>query len=104
LLPLDPPPPMNEEARHVIDRLTMKYRFAAFTQLAAVDSATAEAKRHRAEQEIYVGGGTSGFDAPVILDPPRAVRTELKPSAADIGSAVHLVLEHLDFARKCDAP
>jgi ATP-dependent helicase/nuclease subunit A len=31
------------------------------------------------------------------------VRTELKPSAAEIGSATHLVLEHLDFRRACDS-
>jgi ATP-dependent helicase/nuclease subunit A len=28
--------------------------------------------------------------------------TELKPVAADVGTAYHLVLQHLDFARPCD--
>jgi ATP-dependent helicase/nuclease subunit A len=31
------------------------------------------------------------------------VRTELKPNAADVGSATHLVLQHLDFLRPCNA-
>ena len=36
------------------------------------------------------------------LELPRAVRIEFKPTAADIGSATHLVLQHLDFQRQCD--
>jgi ATP-dependent helicase/nuclease subunit A len=34
---------------------------------------------------------------------PRCVSEETKPSPTEIGSATHLVLEHLDFARPCDA-
>ena len=37
------------------------------------------------------------------LELPRAVQTSIKPSAADVGSATHLVLQHLDFNQPCDA-
>jgi ATP-dependent helicase/nuclease subunit A len=33
---------------------------------------------------------------------PRSLETEFKPTATEIGSATHLLLEHLDFTRPCD--
>jgi ATP-dependent helicase/nuclease subunit A len=38
-----------------------------------------------------------------ILAAPRVASSELKPVAADVGTAYHLVLQHLDFTRPCDA-
>src|SRR5207253_2486310 len=34
---------------------------------------------------------------------PRSLDTSADPLATDIGSATHVLLEHLDFARPCDA-
>jgi len=68
-----------------------------------VQAATALAKEGRAAP---VGPGApreDGIDFERLLELPRAVRTDLKPTAADIGAATHLLLQHLDFSRKCDA-
>jgi ATP-dependent helicase/nuclease subunit A len=113
LEPLQPAPPENALANEILARLTEPYRFEPFTRLAAADSATAEAKRLRGAQAFApawaansapsaASAQAGAFEHPVILEPPRAIRTKLKPSAAEIGSATHLVLQHLDFRRPCD--
>ena len=38
----------------------------------------------------------------VELSGPKTLATERKPTASDVGTATHLVLQHLDFSRACD--
>ncbi|HYO08171.1 MAG TPA: UvrD-helicase domain-containing protein [Tepidisphaeraceae bacterium] len=120
LEPLDPPPPPSDEADRIIARLTAKYPHQPFTRIQAAEAATALAK-HPAHGAGSAGGargggggargadgnGASASEPPGTdwvrtLELPRAVRTEVKPSAADVGSATHLALQHLDFDRPCD--
>jgi ATP-dependent helicase/nuclease subunit A len=98
LEPLSPAPARDVVADEIIARLTTPYRFDAFTRLAAVEAATALTKKATAVGEHK--GADAAFGR--TLELPRAVRTELKPSAADIGEATHLVLQHVDFTRACD--
>ncbi|MEO6436327.1 MAG: 3'-5' exonuclease, partial [Tepidisphaeraceae bacterium] len=104
LEPLRPSPSPDPQAEEIIARLATEYRFAPLTKLAAVEAATAITKKGKSAP---VGGGQSSgkvVEFGKLLELPRAVRTEQKASAADIGEATHLVLQHLDFAQPCDWP
>jgi ATP-dependent helicase/nuclease subunit A len=87
-------------ANEIIARLTTPYAHRAFTELAASQAATALTKH--AIPARPASEAPPAFERAINLELPRAVRTELKPDAADIGSATHLVLQHLDFSRACD--
>jgi len=107
--PLEPRPPADPTAAEIIARLTTPYPFERFTRLAAVEAATALTKKGNAAPVVVATnlrhrgrGGEATVEFSKTLELPRAVRTELKPSAADVGEATHLVLQHLDFARPCD--
>jgi ATP-dependent helicase/nuclease subunit A len=101
LLPLDPPPPHDAAADAIIQRLTTPYAHAPFAALPASVAVSALTKEGR-----LAPGGDSPSLAGVVpfgrtLPIPRGVSTE--PSATDVGSATHFVLQHLDFTRPCDA-
>jgi ATP-dependent helicase/nuclease subunit A len=103
LQPLDPPPPPNAQAEAIVRRLTFERPHAPFADVPATASVSDLAKHGRAAP-----GGTSASRGSVvsfdrILTAPRVASTELKPLAADVGTGYHLVLQHLDFARPCDA-
>jgi ATP-dependent helicase/nuclease subunit A len=85
LRPIDPEPVVTDGARRVIDRLEFEYPFASFAALPAVEAVTAR----RSE----LGSKISGRD----LARPRFLAGKVL-SPADVGSATHLVLTHLDFA------
>jgi ATP-dependent exoDNAse (exonuclease V) beta subunit len=103
LEPLDPKPAKTPEADEIIARLTTEYPFQRFTQLAAVEAATALTKKGKTAPIVAPRRrGERALEFTRTLELPRAVRTELKPSAADVGQATHLVLQHVDFARPCD--
>jgi ATP-dependent helicase/nuclease subunit A len=100
LQPLDPAPAPDKTAADVIARLTVKYAFESFTKIPAVEAATTLTKTgapvtDRAKPQAAVQPSLS-------LELPRAVRADVKPTAADVGAATHLLLEHLDFASPCD--
>lgn len=101
LQPLKPAPAEDAAAKKIIDHLKWQYPFERFANLAATESATGLTKKD-APPSLVAGTQKSKFDEGVRLDMPRAVQTEIKPSAADIGSATHLVLQHVDFASPCD--
>jgi ATP-dependent helicase/nuclease subunit A len=106
LKPLDPAPPADKVADEVIHRLTAKYQYEAFTDIPAVEAATTLTKQRglgvppKREQEEAPGRNDQATN--VTLELPRAVRADVKPTAADVGAATHLALEHLDFGSACD--
>ena len=108
LEPLEPTPPDGDPAAaEIIARLTTPYPFERFTKLPAVEAATALTKKGKVAPTppaaaARARGGRLSPDFTRTLELPRAVRTELKPSAADVGEATHLVLQHLNFGRPCD--
>jgi ATP-dependent helicase/nuclease subunit A len=104
LEPLDPKPPRDPAADEIIARLSTAYPFERFTKLAAVEAATALTKKGKTPPAPAASRRRDqAAEFTRTLEFPRAVRTELKPSAADVGEATHLVLQHVDFARPCDA-
>jgi ATP-dependent helicase/nuclease subunit A len=97
----------NAEADEIIARLTAAYPFDRFTRIAAVEAATALTKKGHAptvpaRRDQRDTSKPPAGEGSKLLELPRAVNTELKPSAADIGEATHLVLQHLDFTRSCN--
>jgi ATP-dependent helicase/nuclease subunit A len=108
--PLTTSPQPDPEAAAIVERLTTPYAYERFTKLAAVEAATALTKKgqappvpaRRATRDVAATGSVASGEGTKLLELPRAVRTELKPSAADVGEATHLVLQHLDFTRPCD--
>jgi ATP-dependent helicase/nuclease subunit A len=96
LRPLTPPPVQHPEAADVIDRLTRPYAFAAFSTLQASQSVTAWTKANPSKS---TGHATPTY-AP-LLNEPRFLASQQILSPTERGSAVHLLLEHLDFSRPC---
>ena len=111
LLPLDPAPAPDRAAQQVIDRLTRRYPHEPFTSLRASQPVTKWAKggksdeatkRRSDEGEARRHEGTEARrDELPIGNWQLATGNSLPLSAADRGTAVHLFLEHLDFARPC---
>jgi ATP-dependent helicase/nuclease subunit A len=101
LKPLATAPPMHPQARQVIARLTSAYPHRDFTKLEAARSVGSLSKTGRTAP-----AGSSPWPEPVVpfdidLPAPRCVLGSARHSPADIGSATHLVLQHLDFTRPC---
>jgi ATP-dependent helicase/nuclease subunit A len=96
LEPLDPAPGLDPLAAEVVARLKFKYPFASFVKLAAAEAVTAHGN--------HAVGMLKADDSrlPRILPRPRFLAAEAA-SPSDVGTATHLVLMHLDFARPCDA-
>ena len=109
LMPLSPPPPSHPAADEVIRRLAYTYPYQPFTTLQAAQSVTALAKP---AHPVSVGdaadtatGSTTpstetGATIPVTALPqPRCLLADTSISTVDRGTATHLVLQYLDFAR-----
>jgi ATP-dependent helicase/nuclease subunit A len=93
---LNSPPPPDEAANAVIERLQTPYQFSAFAHLPAAEAVTTRSKR--------VIPTPTGAATPTTRELPRPrFLSEQAVSPADIGTATHLVLQHLDFGRSCDA-
>lgn len=112
LKPLVPPPPAHAEAAQVIQSLTMTYPHQKFTTVPAAMSVGELTKQDRATEDFpmfFVAGrrDRSGYHRAfvpfqTVLDVPRFLRGQPSPPAAEVGTIVHTVLEHLDFSRPCD--
>jgi ATP-dependent helicase/nuclease subunit A len=93
---------LHPDAKAVRDRLTTPYRFEPLTKLPAVQSVGSLTKVGRAAP----GGMSESREAIVSfeaeLSAPRCVLKELTASPTDLGSATHLVLQHVNFTRTCD--
>jgi len=96
LQPLKPVPSFNPQAETVKQRLTQNYDFEIFTKTPAVQSVGALTKTQR-----LLGRDVSST-LRVNLGVPRCAMETITLDPAEIGSATHLVMEHLDFSKKCD--
>lgn len=102
LQPLVPPPPPNAPAETIVRRLTFQRPYARFATAAAAASVS-DLSKHGRSAPLGVGsarGKTIAFDR--VLAAPRVASTDPRSSATDVGTASHLVLQHLDFSRPCD--
>jgi ATP-dependent helicase/nuclease subunit A len=113
LEPLTPPPPPDPRADQLIDFLTKPYPHAAASHREAARSVTDWTKAAASPSPGTPGegrGGGSSSDSSFIPHPssfsfslptPRALLEKNQLSAADVGTATHTVLQHLDFTRPC---
>jgi len=103
LEPIDPPPMVDPQAERVKQRLMTPYRFEALTKLPAAASVGSLTKTGR----LAPAGQSTSREAivpfEVELTPPKCIGERSKASPTEIGSANHLVLEHLNFSRTSDA-
>ena len=106
LEPLDPPPPRNAEADAIVERLTRKYAFAALSKLEAARSVSDWTKEGGEAPIGYTAAGTENktlaFDR-TLATPRFLLEADQRLSAADAGTAMHLVFQHLDWSRPCAA-
>jgi ATP-dependent helicase/nuclease subunit A len=102
LEPLDPPPPRDAEADAIIERLTRKYAFAGLSKQESAIAATDWTKEGRAAVVGYAtrSDKTLAFDR-TLATPRFLLEDERRLSAADVGTAMHLVLQHLDWSGGC---
>ena len=102
LEPLSPAPPRDDKADRLIAALTFAYPHAAAANLEAARSVTDWTKQGR---EAPVGYATASEEQTLSFDrtlaTPRCLLDTNDLSAADFGTATHLVLQHLDFSRPC---
>jgi ATP-dependent helicase/nuclease subunit A len=108
LKPLRPPPPAGAIAGEVIQRLNYVYPHRAMSECRATIAVTEWTKNKKHSGAIPAEMDLSSASPPApslaaLLPLPRAISGELELSAADRGTATHLVLEHLDFQRSCQA-
>jgi ATP-dependent helicase/nuclease subunit A len=94
LKPLNPPPAMDADARAIIARLEFNYPHEEFTKLPAATSPTA----------LKPDAPSPGAVVRELPLPPFLSAHPAALSATDVGTATHLLLEHLDFCRPCDLP
>jgi ATP-dependent helicase/nuclease subunit A len=99
LEPLADAPAENAAASAIIARLDHRYGFRDFAKLPASKAVTALTKSAAASVGIGERYSASALSSP--LPAPKCVIGEI-PSATDKGTATHLVLEYLDFAKPCD--
>lgn len=101
LAPLSPAPPADAVADGVVQRLTRVYDRAPYTKLVAQLSVTAWAKHGKPMPMLGDAEEPKAAAAERALPLPRALETVNLLSATDLGTATHLALEHLNFARPC---
>ncbi len=109
LLPLDPAPAADATADMVWNRLATTYQFRDESARRAANSVTALSKSSidaGEAREDHEEHGRARADEGFIfagesLRTPRTGAGSVKPTAADVGAATHVLLEHLDFSRTC---
>jgi ATP-dependent helicase/nuclease subunit A len=99
LEPLDPAPAPDDRAAALIASLTAPYPHAVAAQLEAARSVTDWTKQGR---EAPAGYATASGDRTIefsrALATPKCLLEKSHLSAADVGTATHLLLQHIDFA------
>jgi ATP-dependent helicase/nuclease subunit A len=93
LKPLTPAPTKNGAAAEVIGRLSREYKFADVTNVPASAALAAVAK----EGQSSPRGGAASFTEALV--DPEFVLGERPLSPTERGDAVHLFLQHVDFAQ-----
>jgi ATP-dependent helicase/nuclease subunit A len=101
LKPLSPAPPANVLATQIVESVTSPYPHPQAAQLEAARSVTDWTKQGRAAPAGYASQVDQTITFERTLAVPRCLMAADDLSAADIGSATHTVLQHLDFARAC---
>ena len=94
--------PSSPLAAEIIQRVTEPYKFQRYATLPAADAVTNIAKEGRTTFGGQSVSRTALVEMTPLLSVPRVARTDLKPTAAEIGSATHAVLQRIDFSRSCD--
>jgi ATP-dependent helicase/nuclease subunit A len=101
LVPLDPPPASNGAAEALIARVTASYPHGQFATLKAAEAMSDTGA------VVHTGPPTTATGAAAVaaapLAKPRFMLEAGSLASIDVGEAAHLVLEHLDFRRPCDA-
>jgi ATP-dependent helicase/nuclease subunit A len=103
---LEPSPAENPIAAGVIERLGYVYPHQPFSERRAAIAVTEWSKKNPPAPQPVIAADLFESAPPQrplnnLLPLPRAISGELELSAADRGTATHLVLEHLDFQRPC---
>lgn len=104
LQPLSPPPAPHPQADAVQQRINSKYSYQPFCSLPAAQSVTGLTKGSPVIAAPSPAAST-GFSVKLLQ--PRftlgsVTLTDRTLSAAERGTATHLLLEHLDFSQPCD--
>ncbi len=103
LKPLEPAPAESALAERVKGRLSSPYRFSHYTKIPSTQSVTSRSKsagaRSAGEQPELPAVSPLGKK----LSRPRFLGVDASVSATDRGTATHVVLQHLDLRRTCDA-
>jgi ATP-dependent helicase/nuclease subunit A len=94
--------PSDAAADGLWKRLTTPYAHEPFTNLTASGAVTSiSRKTEHLLVEPDVRAARDGFVFEQPLRAPRAGAEAVAPAAADVGSATHLLIEHLDLIRPC---
>jgi ATP-dependent helicase/nuclease subunit A len=99
LEPLEPPPAANPDAERIRQRLTGSYAFDPYTQLAAAQSVGSLKKHRQGDSDAEKSAPRDSRRLDEQLPAPRCVAESLSPSPTEVGSAVHRVLQCIDFSR-----
>ncbi|MDB5354759.1 MAG: ATP-dependent deoxyribonuclease subunit [Phycisphaerales bacterium] len=101
LEPLPENPESSDAANRAIERIAFEYPYRAFSQLPGSQSVTV---RHKAPLAWLPADGSqrNPGSTGVMLAQPKFLLEGPVHSAADRGTATHIVLEHLNFAGPCD--
>jgi ATP-dependent helicase/nuclease subunit A len=94
---------MHPDAQRIVQRLDASYPMRAYTMMPAAVSVGALTKHGR-----LAAAGHSPAERDLVafkkeLRLPKCAEAQTRATPTEIGSATHLLLEHLDFARPCDA-
>jgi ATP-dependent helicase/nuclease subunit A len=106
LEPLNPPPPPDARARQLIQTLVSPYPHVRAARQEAARSVTDLTKKDRQAPVGYVvplspGAADRSLTFERTLATPGCLQDRNDLSAADVGSATHLIFQHLDFSRPC---
>jgi ATP-dependent helicase/nuclease subunit A len=106
LEPLNPVPHADARAERLIQTLVTPYPHVRAARQEAARSVTDLTKQDRQAPVGYVvaaspEAGDRGVTFERTLAVPKCLQDRNDLSAADVGSATHLVFQHLDFSRPC---
>jgi ATP-dependent helicase/nuclease subunit A len=98
LEPLNPAPPPDQRAADLMASLIAAYPHAAASRQEAARSVTDWTKQGRQAPAGYATASDRTIEFARTLATPKCLLAKNDLSAADVGTATHLLLQHLDFA------
>ncbi len=102
LEPLKPEPASDPVADTVLERLSWRYPFEKLSRTPAVQSVTSIMKESHAVFPAKSPARQAIAEFRPKLRTPRTLEIDTVADAVEVGSAMHLLLQHLDFSRPCD--